>query len=457
VKVFTVLLVLFSIGTLFTVQSSYMPSQETSTSTITTYTWGITVSTDKSTYSPGETVVVSGTVTGAGFLCGSGTMCTTTCNIIIELEIRDSLNAVVYSKSLNGCPARLPDEPPIISYSDSFNLSGALMLGRFQVNARATWNGYPTVQASSSFQLEGAATGLSVNFDKTTYYAGDTVHIAGCISTPYCTWTYGRGEGLAIAITIYDPNGLLVLNSTSNPSAAIYKYYAYEYVLPASAVPGTYSVAVSYSYPCGGDGLVSGQGTFQVFPTVTTPSNCSLHLYNFTRTTTIYATTTIPTTTATINQTYNYNPGQTVHIVITYLGSFALMYPTHFPVHVYVYDPMQTQVYHDFYYWTTSATTTVTEFSYEFDWTVPMNASLGVYAVRATAGDCAELSTSFQVVSATPLTTPVTTPAPPPGPGIPGFSIEAILVGLAGGLVALILVRRRRSMSQWSLRGEIAP
>lgn len=61
---------------------------------------------------------------------------------------------------------------------------------------------------------------LSVNFDKTTYYAGDTVHITGGISTPSCTWTYTSAGGLTVAITIYDPNGLLVLNSTTNPSAA---------------------------------------------------------------------------------------------------------------------------------------------------------------------------------------------------------------------------------------------
>jgi hypothetical protein len=124
---------------------------------------------------------------------------------------------------------------------------------------------------------------LSVYFDKTTYYAGDTVHIAGGISTPDCTWTYActlpctNAGGLAVAITIYDPNGLLVLNSTTNPSAAGYKEYAYEYVLPASAVLGNYAVAVSSGY-CGGR-VAFGQGTFQVVPTtfgvttsVTTPA-----------------------------------------------------------------------------------------------------------------------------------------------------------------------------------------
>jgi hypothetical protein len=433
VKLFAVLLVLFSIGTLFTVQSPYTPSQETSTTTtttITTYPWGITVSTDKSIYSPSEVVQISGTVTGGPY-CPSGYTCTFTSNIVAELEIRDPLNTIVYSKSLSFYPG---PEPPILSYSDSYGLSSALMSGDYQVVARATCSGYPTVEARSSFRLEGTATTgdcghwvvatdkgaystgeivhitghadtscvtfgfgtapairlsyssgsleiqsqpwpgttcttcgpggrefyadwqipftfspdtvtitvfdstwpniaagattfvitaastigtLSVNFDKTTYYPGDTVHISG-VSTSSCTWTC-TSAGLLATVIIYDPNGLLVLNSTTNTSAGGCKGYACDYVLPASAVPGTYTVNVSSGYiPCGGG---FGQGRFQVVP--------------------------------------------------------------------------------------------------------------------ATFG--------------------LTTPAPPPGPGIPGFSIEAILVGLAGGLVALILVRRRRSMSQRSLKGEIAP
>jgi hypothetical protein len=76
--------------------------------------------------------------------------------------------------------------------------------------------------------------------------------------------------GLAVAIAIYDSNGLLVLNSTTNPSAAGYEQYAYDYVLPAGAMPGSYTVAVSYG-SCGGGGAcfggVLGRGTFQVAPT----------------------------------------------------------------------------------------------------------------------------------------------------------------------------------------------
>jgi N-acetylneuraminic acid mutarotase len=118
---------------------------------------------------------------------------------------------------------------------------------------------------------------LSVNFDKSTYYAGDTVHITGGISTSdppqQATTTTGSSSlagGLAVAIAIYNPSGLSVLNSITNPSAAGYDQYAYDYILPSSATSGTYTVIVSYNTPGGGTPL-DGRGTFQVAPTTVLP------------------------------------------------------------------------------------------------------------------------------------------------------------------------------------------
>jgi hypothetical protein len=205
--------------------------------------------------------------------------------------------------------------------SPSCSISAGTLTANFAVAPSASSGSYVMTvttdkgeTVSAIFTVSGGY--LSVNFDKATYYAGDTVHIAGGVWTPSCTWTYTSSGGLAVAITIYDPDGLLVSYSTTNPSAAGFKDYAYDYVLPANAIPGNYTVAVSYG-SCGGwcFGCVFGQGTFLVTPT-----------------------------------------------------------------------------------------------------TAPL---------------------TF------PATTPVTTP---PGPGVPGFSIEAILIGLVGGLVALTLVRRGRSV-----------
>jgi hypothetical protein len=525
-RLISVLLVLFSIGSLFAVASPYTPSQGTSTtttSTITTYTaLGITVSTDKSTYSSGETVVVSGTVTGVGYLCGSGTTCTFTSNIIVGIEVWDPLNKRVHSSSLSLYPPSLPDELPIRSYNDSFALSSDLTSGTFQVNVYADWNG-STAYARSSFRLEGtASTGcgqwvvatdkqeyvagetvhmtgyagtscmtfgwgttpvirlsyssgsldirgqatyapggggsyfyadwqipstfssgtvaitvfdptmpniaagattfiittagtlgnLSVNFDKTTYYAGEVVHIAGDFSQLIrCTMTYWE---VPVTITIYRPDGSLAIQSTTNNPAA--KGYAFDYALPGDAMIGSYTVTVTYSggLPCSFGTPPAGQGTFQVLsttPVTTAPCNCSFHL-----------------------DTYNYNPGQTIHIVIDYLGSYTIVYPTHFVVHVHVYDPMQREIGHDDYYVTWTTATTVTEFSHEFDWTIPVNASLGIYTIRGTAGNCPEFSTQFQVAA---ITTPYT------GGAVPGFQLESVLAGLLVGITVLMLFRRR--------------
>jgi hypothetical protein len=87
------------------------------------------------------------------------------------------------------------------------------------------------------------------------------VRISGGINTPFCTWTYTSPGGLAVTITISDPNGAIILTDTTNPSVAGYKNYAYDYGLSTSATSGTYTVLVSYN-ACGS--LVYGQGTFQV-------------------------------------------------------------------------------------------------------------------------------------------------------------------------------------------------
>jgi hypothetical protein len=65
----------------------------------------------------------------------------------------------------------------------------------------------------------------------------------------------------AVAISIFNTNGLVV-NTTTSPSAAGYKNYAYDYALPENVPYGSYVVAVSYRPPCGE--TVNGQGIFQV-------------------------------------------------------------------------------------------------------------------------------------------------------------------------------------------------
>jgi hypothetical protein len=76
-------------------------------------------------------------------------------------------------------------------YSDSFSLSSALESGDYQVIARANSGGYPTVEARSSFQLQGTAT---------------TIVVTSPATTTEWTWTVsGMGgiEGRVMALDIF--------------------------------------------------------------------------------------------------------------------------------------------------------------------------------------------------------------------------------------------------------------
>jgi len=136
------------------------------------------------------------------------------------------------------------------------------------------YTNFATTTITSTLVTTVTYADLSVNFDKpypATYNPGETVHINGGFSTPYCTWTYtsgGQGSGLVVDIAIYGPSGSLVGGATTSPAAAGYKAYAYDYVLSASAAAGTYDVVVSYHYPCGGF-IVYGNARFFVASSVT--------------------------------------------------------------------------------------------------------------------------------------------------------------------------------------------
>jgi len=137
-------------------------------STITVPPWGITVSTDKSVYGPADTVQITGSVSG-GPSCACPCYATCTCafgsNIIVQLEITNVIGTVVYSKALT-----LNSYSSIRPYSDSFSLSSALESGDYQVIARANSGGYPTIEARSSFQLQGTATTIRVTSPATTTF-----------------------------------------------------------------------------------------------------------------------------------------------------------------------------------------------------------------------------------------------------------------------------------------------
>jgi len=153
-------------------------------------------------------------------------------------------------------------------------ISGGILTGGFVVGASAPAGSYTVTvssaspsstagaTASATFTVTVPGTGyLSVNLDKWEYLTGLVVHISGDIYTPYCTWTYTNAGGLAVTLSISDSSGSVILTTTTDPNAAGYKNYAYDYALPANAYSGTYTVLVSYN-ACGSP--VYGHGAFQV-------------------------------------------------------------------------------------------------------------------------------------------------------------------------------------------------
>ena len=269
------------------------------------------------------------------------------------------------------------------------------------------------------------------------------MHIAGGISTPDCTWTYActlpctNAGGLAVAITIYDPNGLLVLNSTTNPSAAGYKEYAYDYVLSASAVPGTYSVAVSSSYPCGGGGLVFGQGTFQVIPT------------------TACTTITVPWGISVSTDKSVYGPSDTVQITGSVSGGPSCSCPcgatctctfaSNIIVELEIRNVIGTVVYSKAL--TLDPYSSIRPYSDSFGLSSALES--GDYQVIARASysgyPTVEANSSFQL-QGTATTIAVTSPAittPYAGGAVPGFQLESVFAGLLVGITVLMLFRRR--------------
>jgi hypothetical protein len=96
---------------------------------------------------------------------------------------------------------------------------------------------------------------------------GSWLPIGSCLFLVFRQVRIGTCSTPQIRITIRDPSGVSLLNATTSPSEEINGGpYAYDYALLLSAMPGTYSVIVSFNPPCG---LVYGSGTFRVTSTIT--------------------------------------------------------------------------------------------------------------------------------------------------------------------------------------------
>jgi hypothetical protein len=295
------------------------------------------------------------------------------------------------------------------------------------------------------------------------YYAGDTVHITGGISTPSCTWTYTSAGGLAVAVTIYDPNGLLVLNSTTNPSAAGYKLYAYDYPLSAGAVAGRYTIDVSYGYSCGG-GRILGQGTFQVVPTTA----CTNYLTTTVTSTSCYLAQIFGLSITVHTDKSTYLQGETVHVTGDWgisrpppeCGTMYVVEVTRQPMIIVVTDDVMRVVYRAsvldanilFVGLPASSGNFSSIFLAQYDWAAgnyTVTIYSGTYPGQASANFRVVANPSAVLTTVTTLTTYTTT--------VPEFTSLALILSMAVIMITLFVRRIDGArMSRRSFKGEIA-
>jgi len=165
----------------------------------------LTVSTNKSVYTTGNTVVISGT---------------TSPNTAVAIQVKSPSGVTVWIDSVTSSSSG--------SFSSSFVLRSDAELGTYTVYASTS-----SETTTSTFSVVK----LSVSTDKSTYVRGEVVTISGSISPT----TPNAGVG----IEVRDPNGVVVwIDSVITDSSS---KFSSSFTLRNDTTLGTYIVYASYS------------------------------------------------------------------------------------------------------------------------------------------------------------------------------------------------------------------
>jgi hypothetical protein len=141
----------------------------------------LSLSTDKKTYSPGETVIVSGSVRDAksgGPISGA--------NVVVDINPKVSTTT---DSSGN--------------YKKEVTLPSDISQGKHTVTVTASKTGYPDVSKTTSFNVGGEFK-VSLETDKENYDVGDVIKINGVVTSPD---PIGSDLELNLEIRIYDSSG----------------------------------------------------------------------------------------------------------------------------------------------------------------------------------------------------------------------------------------------------------
>jgi uncharacterized protein YfaS (alpha-2-macroglobulin family) len=119
--------------------------------------WAISVALDKSMYEIGDQIVMAGMVTGGPyFFCQLGWACTgngTFPPIDVSIHVISANGTEVYSRTMN---IGLYYYPPVYEFQEVFSgyvHNSYLIPGTYVIIAEASTEGYPTVQAATSFTV----------------------------------------------------------------------------------------------------------------------------------------------------------------------------------------------------------------------------------------------------------------------------------------------------------------
>jgi hypothetical protein len=208
-----------------TAEADFVVAQNPSTYQPTTQTGPLTVTTDKTLYAYGDSIVISGRVQPNMTIQGDQ----------IQVLVFNSTGGQLYSQTsslVSGSAISQSTPLAFFAYPDSsgnFAIQQSLTPSVFTTGTYTLKASYVNLQASTTFSVynplnTGSQGPIAANLDKQVYGVGDTVHLTGKISSLTATSSYTlnllQPDGKIITTNLAVNNGLFSWNYTVPSQAA---------------------------------------------------------------------------------------------------------------------------------------------------------------------------------------------------------------------------------------------
>jgi len=209
-------------------------------------TMTLTLAPLKSSYAPGESVIISGSVT----------------NTFDSAPIAGAAVTI----DIDGTPSSTTTNATG-DFSAQFDIAAdASSIGSYTITLTASSTGYPDVTEETYLTVEEVVIAVTVSTDKDAYAPGDTVVIQGLVTEG------GAGvPGATVEITVVSQGTL----SRSTDGSGSYRI---EFQIPADAVPSTFNVSVTATTATATN-TATANTTFSVGQTLTITITCDKDHY----------------------------------------------------------------------------------------------------------------------------------------------------------------------------------